>query len=184
MLHKQSSATIAVTTACNACNCHYPSLSLKQKEGCQYRTYNASPCIGSDIPPASDGHRAAFKLIFIQKRWSYGVQDTIGASGQASLQTKKQHKGCKPVVITCPFGSCNPFTDISRFTKFAVPEGYVQPSTLPFAVAARNPPETSNRMAFQKRSPQEVANSLLAAQIQVAESKKMKVCSVYNIYVL
>jgi hypothetical protein len=103
------------------------------------------------------------------------VQDTIGASGQAAQQTKKQHRGFKPIVITCPFGACDPVTDVSRFTRFAVPEGYVQPGILPFAMAARNPPETSHRMAFQKRPPKDMAEGLLEAQMQVAESKKMKV---------
>jgi hypothetical protein len=88
----------------------------------------------------------------------------------------KRVKALEPVVISCPFGSCDPVTDVSRFTRFAVPEGYEQPSVTPFTNADRNPPKTTNRMAFQQRSAQGVAKSMASAEAQMQESQTMKVC--------
>jgi DNA topoisomerase IB len=104
------------------------------------------------------------------------LQDSIGASGQQAAKARKSRlQGFKPTVVTCPYGACDPVTNVSRFTKFIVPEAYVHPSLLPYTNAARNPPETTSRMAFQQRSAQEMAASLLQAQAQVEESRKLKV---------
>lgn len=80
----------------------------------------------------------------------------------------------KPVCITCPIGAVNPVTDISRFTRFPIPEAFLQDSGILFQNPERNPPETTNRMIFQKRSPADIAKSMHFAAQQVAESQKMK----------
>ena len=104
------------------------------------------------------------------------VQDTIGRSAiEAGRAAKSRVSGFKPVVITCPYGACDPITDVSRFERIMVPEAYVQASAMPFTDEDRNPPETTNRMTFQKRSAAEMAKSLLAAEEQMKESQKMKV---------
>jgi hypothetical protein len=104
------------------------------------------------------------------------VQDSIGASAQqAGKAAKSRLKGFVPTVITSPYGAVDPITDVSRFERYLVPEGLVQASIEPFTDPGRNPPETVNRMAFQKRSDAEGAAALRAARAQAEESAKVKV---------
>ena len=115
------------------------------------------------------------------QQWQRGeatcVQDTIGATAQASIKAAKSRATAfEPIVITCPIGSCDAVTDISRFPRFAVPEGYVQETVPLFTDEERNPPETTARMTFQRRRAQDIAQSMAAAAEQVKESQKMKVC--------
>lgn len=57
------------------------------------------------------------------------MQETIGASGTRAVHVIKGHlAGYKPVCITCPIGAVDPVTDISRFTRFPVPEAFLQDS--------------------------------------------------------
>lgn len=104
------------------------------------------------------------------------LQDTTGASGTLALQNAKQpHRASQPVIITCPFGSCDPVTDVSRFRTFNLPQSFTQPSRMPLTDAERNPPDTCTRLAFRKRAAADVCRSMAAAQWQVAESAKAKV---------
>lgn len=112
------------------------------------------------------------------RRGSGGLQASIGASGTTAVQSGKQpHRASKPIIVTCPFGSCDPVTDVSGFSKFDAPVSFLQPSWMPFTEARRNPPDTCTRLAFQKRAAADVCRSMAAAQRQVAESGKAKVCN-------
>ena len=104
------------------------------------------------------------------------VQDSIGKSAQAAARAGAAGvRGHKPVVITNPYGACDPVTNQAHFTKFPVPEAYVQPPTKPFMDPARNPPDTITRASYRPRSAGGNMKSLQAARRQAADSQALKV---------
>ena len=140
------------------------------------RTLPVIPAAKPTLPCASTDPDLLAAPSSATSRKRISVQDTIGRSAiEAGHAAKSRVSGFKPIVITCPYGACDPVTDVSRFERIMVPEAYVQASAMPFTDEDRNPPETTNRMTFQKRSAAEMAASLLAAEEQMKESQKMKV---------